>query len=474
MRILSVASLGFLACSAVPAAFSDDPPVAGARGIGDPYYPDLGNGGYDTLHYELVLAVDPVANHLDAVATIDAMAEVSLASFHLDLAGLEVEAILVDGAPAAFQRDGHELMIEPERALAGGSRFQVVVRYSGSPQTVPVPGIPVDGVGWMHFEDRVFTLSQPSGSMTWYPVNNHPRDKATYEFRVTVPETYVVAANGILVSNEEREDGRRTFHFRASDPMASYLATMNVAPFEVREMEGPGGLPLTFYAPIDAREGALDDFDRTPELLEVLTEWFGPYPFESCGGVIMNESFGAALETQTIPVYGGREAGIGTQVHELAHQWFGNSVSVDSWRDLWLSESFASYAGWLWREREDGSEELDARLRRQYEFLCRRGDQAPADPGAERLFGLGVYLRGPMALHALRLRIGDEPFFEVLRTFAARYRNATATTADFTSLAEEISGADLGELFEGWLYGSEIPDLPEAELSCAESDEGNG
>ncbi len=446
---------------------AEDEPVAGSAGVGDPYFPELGNGGYDVLHYALELDVDPVANHIDAVATLDATAEVALASFHLDFAGLEIASVAVDGAPAAFTREGSELVVTPARPLARASAFQVVVRYSGTPVPTPVPGIPIAGVGWLHFGDRVFTLSEPSGSMTWYPVNNHPRDKATYDFRVTVPAGWVAAANGRLLS-AVHEAEKSSFHFRASDPMASYLATLNVAPFVVKELLGPGGLPLTFYFPEETPEEARDAFDRTPELCEALIEWFGPYPFETYGGVLMGERLGAALETQTLPVYGGRRPGIEVQVHELAHQWFGNSVTIHSWKDIWLAESFASYATWLWVERETGADALAASLEGRYRFLCRNANELPGDPGAERMFGSAVYVRGPLALHALRLRIGDEAFFGSLRAFAQRFGGRTATTEDFVLVCEELAGAELDPFFQAWLYTPGIPDIPEAALACAD------
>ena len=436
----------------------------GSAGYNDPYFPRLGNGGYDVEHYKVVLTVDPVANTLRGSTTITAIAEQPLALFNLDLFGLEVSSIKVDGENAKFAREDHELVITPFVSLESGAKFETQVNYAGTPEVVPLAGIPVDGIGWMHEGELVITMSEPTGAMNWYPCNNHQRDKATHEFDITVPADFTVAANGILKSIQTG-DGTRRFHFVASDLMATYLATVNVGRFDVEEQSGPNDMQLTYYFPPATKEEIRESFRRTPEMITTLEEWFGPYPFECYGGVVAGAGPPAALETQTLPVYGGTEPGIGVQIHELAHQWFGNSVSFDTWRDLWLAESFASYAEWLWSVEEGEEGSIAERVQRYYGYLSAAEVELMGDPGTDNLFGLGVYMRGPVALHALRLKIGDEAFFSTLKTWTATFRGKTASAEDFIALAEERSAQDLASFFEGWLYESELPEIPELGLS---------
>ena len=475
-RSLFVAALlSLVACHAPGTdAFSQEAQINGAgiqarvnhgsAGYHDPYFPRLGNGGYDVEHYKVVLTVDPVANTLRGSATIAALAEQPLARFNLDLFGLEVSSIKVNGENAKFVREDHELVITPLVPLQSGQQFEAQVFYAGTPVVVPLAGIPVDGIGWMHEGELVITMSEPTGAMNWYPCNNHQRDKATHEFDITVPEEFTVAANGILKSIQTGE-GTRRFHFVASDPMATYLATVNVGRFDVEEQVGPNDMPLTYYFPPATKEEIRESFRRTPEMITTLENWFGSYPFESYGGVVAGAGPPAALETQTLPVYGGTDPGISVQIHELAHQWFGNSVSFDTWRDLWLAESFASYAEWLWSIEQGEEDSLDDRVRRYYGFLSGAEHELMGDPGKDHLFGLGVYVRGPVALHALRLKIGDEAFFTTLKTWTATFRGKTATAEDFIALVEERSGQDLASFFEAWLYETELPEIPELGLS---------
>ncbi len=431
-------------------------PSYGSAGLGDPYYPELGGGGFDVAHYDLDLDVDMVTGVLEAVATIDATAGQPLDRFHLELAGLDVESVRVDGVEADFERDGRELAIEPAARIASGAAFTVEIAYGGVPEPTPDPAIPfIPGVGWFRMPSGVYVLSECIGAASWFPCNDHPLDKATFSIEVTVDKPFVVASNGLLVS--EVDDGdTRTYAWRASDPMATYLATVNIAAFDVTVSEGPGGMPLRLYAPTDATEDELAEFARTSEILEFFAERFGPYPFECVGAVISYESLGGALETQTIPVYS-RGSGEDTVAHELAHQWFGNSVSPASWQDLWLNEGFASYAEFLWFEHVHGVDAADERMRGMYRTTRDAKFAPPADPGREQLFGGAVYVRGAFALHCLRKAVGDELFFETLRSWADQNHDGHGSTADFIAHAERVAERDLSALFEAVLYAPVLP-----------------
>ncbi|MFT5287040.1 MAG: aminopeptidase N, partial [Planctomycetota bacterium] len=257
---------------------------------------------------------------------------------------------------------------------------------------------------------------------------------------------------------EEVDNGdSRTYVWRANDPMATYLATVNIAEFEVEISEGGHDVLLRHYFPVGTSEKARKPFARTSEMIEHFAHMFGDYPFESFGAVLSTESLGGALESQTMPVYsrGTRES---TVAHELAHQWFGNCVSFKSWEDMWLSEGFAVYAEWLWREHTGGSESMEKAAQRSYRFAKQRKYGAPADPGVSEVFSRRTYGRGPLVLHALRLEVGDELFFKVVRGWVDRYFNSNASTADFIKLAEAITARDLSELFDAWLFSATVPE----------------
>ncbi len=443
---------------------------SGAAGLGDPYYPNLGNGGYDVQRYTIELEVDANLSAVSAVTAIEAVATEDLSVFNLDFIGFTIEAIAVDGAPARFLRAGPELRITPARPLRAGAPFTVAVRYAG------VPNSDLTGrafaAGWTRYDAGVYVASQPAGAARWFPANDHPRDKAAYTFRITVPQPYVVAANGLLQAVVEQGE-QITYIWQTDYPMASYLATVNIAEFALVTEEGPNGLPIRSYFPVRLAEKAPPVFERTAEMIAFFSELFGPYPFEAYGVVVADTPLFFALETQTLSLFGaeivpgalpeiaGRWASAETVVaHELAHQWFGNSVTPDTWQDIWLNEGFATYAAALWTGHAHGADAFEQTMRGYYRAVQGRGF-TPGDPGPQQLFGQGVYLQGAWTLHALRLRLGDDLFFEILRAYYDRFQHANASTADFIAVAEELSGADLTNFFDAWLYAGDALPVPE-------------
>ncbi len=438
-------------------------PEVGEPGIGDSLFPLMGNGGYDAQHYRVEIEVLPDRS-LVAKTTMMAEAERDLARFNLDFRGFDISRVTVDGQQAQFQRDQAELVISPAEQLRGGDSFEVTVEYSGMPQPHSSPYAPVR-LGWNTFRDGSYVVSQPDGAQAWYPVNDHPRDTATYDFHVTVPNPDVAVANGVLESVTDHGD-KTTSVWKARDEMASYLATVHVGDYVRHEDVGPGGLPIRHYFPSDIAEMAERDFERVPEMLEYFEGLFGPYPFEVYGGIVMDTSIGgAALETQTLPLYergmvNGRKSYETIYVHELAHQWFGNSITLEHWRDIWLNEGFATYSQWLWDERNHGREQLERQAQRVHDRMKWSSGSPVAKPEANELFTAQVYQRGALVLHALRLEVGDEDFFTTVQTYFDQYRGKTATTGDFIQVAEEISQQPLDDFFAQWLYRTQLPDFP--------------
>ena len=429
---------------------------AGAHGVGDPYFPDAGNGGYDVDHYVLAFTWDPTRQHLQGTTTIRAVATEALASFSLDLIGLDVTAVEVDDNLARWERtDDHELVVTPARTLRAEATFTTVVRYDGRPEPTAGPA-PLEP-GWITDGREVYVASEPNGAATFFPSNDHPTDKATYEIRVTVPDDLDVAANGLLRETISDDSvGTETWVFDARDPMATYLVQVVVGNLRFEELAGPAGLPIRNVYDADAGDGVRAAFEPQGEMIDFFDDLFGPFPFATYGAVVVDEDLGFALETQTLSLFGSDVVAEPFVAHELAHQWFGDQVSLGSWRDIWLNEGFATYAQWLWSEhRGDGTVDAIALASARTPGL----DVPPADPGADRLFRTTVYVRGALTLHVLRHELGDDAFFELLRTWVDRYGGASATSADFEALAAQVARRDLRELFDAWLRAPGLPTL---------------
>ena len=449
--------------------------VAGAAGAGDPYFPMAGNGGYDARHYDLDLSYDPVTGALDGKASIEARAKQRLCSFNLDLAGLEVTSVSVDGRRAAPTRTGEELTVAPKHPLDRGVKFLVSVRYHG----VPVVfrdlrfGAPI---GFTRTSDGVIVAGQPQSAAAWYPVNDHPSDKASYSFAVTVPNGYGVVANGKPRGETPLPDGRTEWRWEARAPMASYLATIDVGQWDVRRWRTDSGIPVydAVDPTIDGAHRQLIDSSlaRQGEMLDLLSSDFGPYPFDTVGAIVDPERpAGFALETQTRPVIwslfwddlqGNPINADYVVVHELAHQWFGDSVALDRWKNIWLNEGFATYAEWLWLEHEGQAtprQSFDAAYN-SYPADDPFWSVVVGDPGPVDLLGDPAYFRGAMTLQALREEIGDKAFWKVIRQWAKRKAGGHGNTGQFINTAERVSGRELGPLFRTWLFTPTRPALP--------------
>jgi aminopeptidase N len=427
-------------------------------GLGDSYYPQLGNSGYDVQHYHIDLEVDVADNVIAGATTIRAVATADLPTFNLDLLGLDIQSLTVDDQPADFTRDGHEVIITPSATLVTGTDFTVTVAYAGSPAPVNDPGVPFTTVGWKSYPDGIFTTSEPSGAMNWFPSNNHPLDKATFTFEITVDAPYIVAANGLLQDEIENADGTTTYIWEASDRMATYLAAVYISDFQIETETGPDGLPIRNYFPADASPAMMDVFDPTAAMIAYFSSILGPYPFEAYGVVVLDDNaFPAALENQTLSIFGRSSLNEGTVAHELLHQWLGNSVSLADWRDIWLNEGFATYFEGLWIEHSAGDAAFAAYIDALDSFMRSASLPPPGDPTVSGLFGASVYVRGALTLHALRQAVGDEPFFAILRAYYDRFQGGNVTTDDFIAVAEEISGQSLTGLFQTWLYAEAVP-----------------
>jgi len=452
--VLAVVVAGVLAVPG-PLWAADSGFTPGSAGLGDPFFPLAGNGGYDVTNYSLVLGYDPATRHLDGSATISARATQNLSRFDLDLRGFDIAEVSVDGRPASFTRDGQELVITPRAGLRAGRTFTVSVRYAGVPQVITDPDQSIEG--WVPTNDGAYVVGEPQGSPGWYPANDNPRDKATYDFRVTVPDGLTVMANGVLLSRTSA-GGRTTFVWRESFPMAPYLATATLGRFDVTESRMADGLPV--YLAVDPTLSTTSVLRKLPAMVEFYTSIFGPYPFDAVGAIVDDaKHVGYALETQTKPVFD-RPPDEATLAHEISHMWYGDSVTLTEWPDIWLHEGFATWSEWIWSEHEGRKS-----AHQYFETLYNTPAQdtvfwtpPPAVVGTPVLMFNGtIYNRGAMTLQALREKLGDATFFRILRDWAAEHRYGNVTTAQFIALAERDSGVDLDHFFDVWIYQPDKP-----------------
>lgn len=434
-------------------------PAPGSVKGPDPYWPYDGNGGTNALHYDVRVAYNFAEKVLSGRTFITMRANQDLSSFSLDLL-LPTSAVKVNGRTARFSRPNHhELKVVPRSPISAGATFKVEVVYRGRPAPISYAG----ERNWLADRHEVVTMNEPHMAPWWFPANDHPSDKATFDIRVNVAKTKRVLSNGIRVSRTVRGD-RATTHWRMTDPMTTYLAFFAAGDFVVETGRTSSG--IRFYNAVSSRlpsyerNRAVRLLRRTAGMTEWLQSRLGDYPFASTGGVVTSLDVGFALENQTRPTYGSWVYP-DVIVHEIAHQWFGDSVSVDRWRDIWLNEGFATYAEAYYRASHGGPS-IGSWLRELYSITC----QAPrsdfwaldlSNPGASRIFDGAVYDRGAMVLGALRNRIGAVEMRDLLRTWVAEHRDGNASVAEFEALAESETGQDLDGFFDAWLRSGRAP-----------------
>ncbi|MET0932113.1 MAG: M1 family metallopeptidase [Mycetocola sp.] len=436
--------------------------TTGSRTAGDRYVPSSGNGGYRVHHYALDLRYRAATNRLDATATISAISDHELSRFTLDLTRLQASRVMVNGRKAGTTQSNGKLAVVPSTPIPAGAAFTVVIDYSGS----PTPRRSAWGlVGWEELDDGVIVASQPTGSPTWFPCNDHPADKATYSIRVTTEQAYTVLCNGVLTAHTVAA-GRGTWQYDQAEPTSTYLATVQIGRYSVEEVD-LGDVPglLAYPRRLQARVHA--DFAALPAMMSCFETAFGPYPFASYTAVVTADDLEIPLEAQSMAIFGANHIdGLGGEerlvAHELAHQWFGNSVGVRSWQHIWLNEGFACYAEWLWSEA-NGGPSAESLARSHYSLLrALPQDIVLSDPGPADMFDDRIYKRGALTLHSLRSVLGDATFFTLLRDWAALNRHSIVDTADFQAHASRYTTAPLDTLFDAWLFSAALPPFPTA------------
>jgi len=450
-----------------PASSTTPPPpnpnaTDGEAGLGDPYYPQAGNSGYDVTKYQIMINWDPATQSITGTTTISAQATQRLNSFYVDLA-LHTDKVTVNGVPAQSAARGFsDVYIKPAQPIAIGSTFQVVVNYSGKPGEIKQG----DLQPWLATDGEWIVAGEPESSAWWYPANDHPSDPALMDVSIRVPAGMKAISVGRLESadagNEKNFD---TWHWIARQPMASYLNFMAIGQFELKQGVDQG-LPYVYAVSekltAEQRKTAFAALLTTGRRIRTLERMFGPYPFTELGGIVpAHRLWFGGLETQTRPVYEARSIlnrGFepGLLDHELAHMWFGDNVTVRQWNDIFTTEGYASWAQWGASELTGARKANDA-LNRAYDRL--KDNDAfwkitMIDPGRSHLFD-AVYVRGPMTLQALRNVIGDQAFFSLAKDWAQD--PGSRTLEEWMAAAQAHTTIDLGPFFRAWIYSPAAP-----------------
>ncbi len=448
----------------VPSTIAPSTVPTGGDGIGDVLYPPLGNPGVDVVHYDVALAIDPTGGTIDGVVSAEIELTEPRDEITLDAVELDVANVEVNGRTVAHRVEEEELRIPLGGVAESGDVLDVTVTYTARPSA----GLSAAGPpgGWFADATGTYVLNEPDLLRTWMPANDHPTDKATWEFTLTVPDEMVAVANGRLVG---RGGDGEPWVWRHDDPMATYLVLVATGDYEIVETGSvPGGpdgeIELVHAVPRGEGERMAEYFSITERQLEFFADLFGPYPLDGYGLAIIDSSPGLAMETMSRSLFSRIDLTGDTfdrldhllLAHEISHQWFGNTVTPAQWQDIWLNEGFATYAQWLWLE-EVQLADLEAEADEALSFVRQVATVPIAAPEIPQLFGVEVYDGGAVALHALRATIGDEQFFAVVRSWVQDNVGASLTTGDFIAHADRVSGVDLTQWADDWLYADIVP-----------------
>jgi aminopeptidase N len=445
-----------LLCLAIAGQLLAASAAAAAEKPKEPFFPRSGNSGYDARQYNVHLSYRPGDGTLRASADIRAIAEQRLSRFSLDLDGLRVTQVLVDGEPARFNRGRGKLKVEPKTPIARLDEFDVLVRYRGRPREITDP----DGSqeGWYPTDDGALAVGEPVGTAAWIPCNNVPADKASFAISIGVPRALRAVSNGRLDA-VTRDGGRKTFSWVETEPMSTYLAVVDIGRGKLVRSE-PDGLPTWTLVDPRLAEDSAPVLAQLPEVIRFESRIYGDYPFGQAGSIVdLAPELGYALETQTRPIYA-FAPDLTTLVHETAHQWFGDSVGLRRWPNIWLNEGFATWTEWYYAERHGGqtARQIFHRLYRVPASSTAFWEPPSGHPGTPKhLFATSTYVRGAMTLEALRVEIGTRKMLALLRRWTAGHSYASADIEQFTDLAEEVAGRQLDPLFDRWLYGPGRP-----------------
>jgi aminopeptidase N len=429
--------------------------------VPDPVYPKYGNPSVDVLHYGLDLTWAPDTKTLTGQATLHLRTTADVTAIALDFsAAYTIDGATVDGtATTAAVADGKFTV---PATLSKGRDTTLVVKYHGTPKTVPMPSNRGDAepLGLTVTDDGgLWTMQEPYGSATWYPSNDQPSDKALYDIAVTVPPGW----SGVASGTPKGQDGN-TFRYSSTDPVATYLTTLAVGRYQKETATGPRGLPIEYWFRPGVDDAMMKVVRKSPGHLAWLEQRFGPYPFATAGVVLVPSV--SAMETQQMVTLGAKlmEAGASADdveadvLHEYAHQWFGNTVTPSHWKDLWLNEGWATYIQALYtNERDKISASRWEQFARQSDARLRSSLGPPGSPKADRFAEGNVYLCPALMLHQIHKQLGDNAFFALGRDWAQRHKGSTQDRATFIAFVNQHTGKDFTALINTWLDSPTTP-----------------
>ena len=364
----------------------------------------------------------------------------------------KITNLLLDGVASEYENDETTLSI-PYNFL-GEKEFKIEIDYEGTPKKAGLDGFVF---GKRNGESLVYNLSEPNFSSTWFPCNDLPTDKSFLEMSITNDSSAVSVSNGVLKDVKTNGD-RRTYTWFTEYPISTYLIAIYSSEYvsfkdKYISLDGKDTMDVVYYVLPDKLENAKKDFAGHPEMLRVLSNLFGEYPFiKEKYGVAEFLWYPGAMEHQTITgvssnMINGKNFFEDTFVHELAHQWWGDAISPKSWKDIWLNEGFATYSEALYYEALSGEKALRSTMMSKYSSNF---SGALAKPGSF-LFTRTMYDKGAWVLHMLRWEVGDSSFFKILRTYFDTFKYSNASTNDFKNICEQVSGKNLDKFFEQWV-----------------------
>ncbi|HEX5736269.1 MAG TPA: M1 family aminopeptidase [Blastocatellia bacterium] len=416
----------------------------------------------DALHYRIRIDIADQGDEIQGETEIVfAMAEDGVKSVSLDFAGLKVEQVTENGRAANFTHADGRLTVTIAAGYKRGDRVRISIKYHGKPQ---------DGlfIKKNKFNDRtIFADNWPNRARYWFPSIDHPYDKATVEFFVTAPDGFDVIANGALVETTSLQNKRKLSHWRESVPIPTYCMVIGATEFSIINAGSWAGIPVIYYLYPKDRERGIKDYGRAVEMLEFYTNLIGPYPYEKLALVESSTRFGGMENSSNIffdeKRFNGSGSLEGTVAHEIAHQWFGDSVTEGDWHHLWLSEGFATYFENLFFERADGREKFVRLMLNDKETYLKANransrpihDQAITD--LFKLLNANNYQKGGWVLHMLRHVVGDTAFFAAIRDYYMRFRDRNAMTIDFQHVVEAHANQKLDWFFDQWIYKAGHP-----------------
>jgi aminopeptidase N len=432
----------------------------GARDIADKTFPGHGDPEIDVLTEAVTVRADPGKPAITGHVAMTLRAKSKLTDFSLDLQGPKIDTITVDRRTATVQVRGDQVVVLAPRTIAMGHVAHIDIRYHGTPKAPNFPGLGTP-VGWQADDaGGWFTMSEPYGTSTWVPANDHPSDKVVWTITLDTPAGVQGVSNGQLLSHETSK-GRTLWRWSEREPMAPYLVLAAVGSYDIAQRPGPDGTRVLIATATSLKDETKDSFDQLDGILSFFSQTFGGRADDDAGGIVVDKELHLALETQTRPLFGSDSVGhgpIGALAHEIGHQWFGDEVTTATWPDLWLNEGFATYADWLYRDHAH-VQAIDANARNTAEQYAPVG-LTVRDPEAAGTFDMVVYERGALTLHALRKTVGDATFFRILRMWLSHFHGRSATTKDFVDIASHEAHRDLAPFFASWLDKTPQPELP--------------